>query len=598
MDLLRRAIRSRPAFPDAYSNLAVALQARGQLTKAENACRAALALDGRHVGAWDNLGNVLRDQGRTDDAADAYRAALRIKPDDPVAHTGLGATLLDLCRGDEAIAHFRRAVEIEPSPAAASNLLYNLHYLDSVDAEALAREARAFAALLPLPLRERAGVRGKRKESIGAVAQFYSDIYPSPPPSPARGEGDGRAAPDGCPRSDAPDDETVEIGVARVSCAAGRFRIGYVSPDFRDHTVPRFVSAALEHHDRGAFEVFLYHDSLVHDDTTRRLAGLGHAWRECAGLGDQQLARLVRDDAIDVLVDLRGHGAGNRLGMFARRAAAVQVSMVGYFDTTGLAAMDWRITDTWMDPPGAGDGLHTERLARLPGGCWCYRPDDDAPRPQRSEGLDLFAAVAEGSGPSLRSGPGVGNGYVTFGSLNKVAKVSPACARLWARVLEAVPGSRLLLSVAGGDPRGAVRRRLAEMGLPAERVDLADKAPSRRGYLETFGRIDVALDTFPFNGITTTCDCLWMGVPVVSLTGGTSVSRAGRSILCGAGMPELAADTPGQFVEIAARVAGDRQGMAELRAGMRGTLAASPLCDARRFAGKLEAAYRGFAGTV
>ena len=352
-----------------------------------------------------------------------------------------------------------------------------------------------------------------------------------------------------------------------------KIRVGYVSPDFRDHTVPRFIGAALRRHDLDGFEVFLYSDAAEPDAVMERLRGLGHAWRDTAGLKDEALDRLIRQDRVDVLVDLRGHALGNRLSLFARKPAPVQVTMVGYFDTTGLPQMDWRVTDGWMDPPGVSERFHAEKLLRLRGGCWCYGPDDDA--------------------PDVVSPPALSAGRVTFGSLNKIAKVSPACARLWARVLEDVPGSRLLLSVAGDGPtRQAVRDRLAELGLPPERLDFADKAPTRWGYLQTFHRIDVALDPFPFNGITTTCDGLWMGVPAVSLAGTTSVSRAGRSILHGAGLGELAADTPDQFVATAAGLARDVDKLRNLRLTMRERLVASPLLDAARFTRELEDAYR------
>jgi predicted O-linked N-acetylglucosamine transferase (SPINDLY family) len=517
VDLLRRAIRARPAFPDAYNNLGVALEARGQLVKAENAYRAALRLDGRQVGAWDNLGNVLKKAGRPLEALEAYRQALWLRPDDPVAHSGLGTAHLELARVPEAVGYFRRSCELQLANAAArSDLLYTLHYDDGMDAEALYREH----VLYPC----RAGV-------------------PPAQPNPQAGR------------------------------LHHRLRVGYVSPDLRDHTVTRFIGGALARHDREAFEVFLYSDAVRADATSERIKGLGHAWRDCAALSDEQLFELIRSDRIDVLVDLRGHGAGNRLPMFARKPAPVQVTMVGYFDTTGLPQMDWRVTDGWMDPPGASERFHTEKLLRLPGGCWCYSPDKDA--------------------PEVAQPPAQAADHVTFGSLNKVAKVSPLCARLWAQVLEGVPGSRLLLSVAGDGPtREAVRGRLAEMGLPADRLDFADKTPTRRGYLETFNRIDVALDPFPFNGITTTCDGLWMGVPAVSLAGNTSVSRAGRSILHGAGLPELAADTPEQFVATAAGLAGDVDRLRELRLTMRERLAASPLLDAQRFTRELEGAYR------
>jgi predicted O-linked N-acetylglucosamine transferase (SPINDLY family) len=519
VDLLRQAIASRPAFPDAYSNLAVALEARGQLTKAENACRAALRLDSRHVGAWDNLGNVLKKQGRAADAADAFRSALSVLPDDPVAYSGLGAAMLDLCRLDDAVACYHRSSDLQPhSPAAHSDLLYNLHYHDGYDAATLHREHVEWDRRHAAPLRSRA--------------------LPHP------------------------NDRT----------PGRRLRVGYVSPDFREHTVPRFVSAALEHTDRHAFEVFLYSDVTSPDPTTERLRGLGHAWRDCATLPNDQLDRLIHQDAIDILVDLRGHGGNNRLPLFARKPAPIQVTMVGYFNTTGLSAMDYRVTDAAMDPPGETERYHAERLVRLPHTCWCYRPDDES--------------------PDVAPPPVLATGHVTFASLNKVAKISPTCARLWARVLDAVPDSRLLLSAAGGDARGTLRARLAEMGLPPGRIDIADKAPTRRTYLERFARIDVALDTFPFNGITTTCDALWMGVPVVNLAGETIVSRAGRSILNAAGLGHLSMLTPEAFIFAAITAAADRHLLRSLREGMRDRIRSSALLNAAGFAAALEAEYR------
>jgi protein O-GlcNAc transferase len=244
---------------------------------------------------------------------------------------------------------------------------------------------------------------------------------------------------------------------------------------------------------------------------------------------------------------------------------------VGYFNTTGLSTMDYRLTDNHMDPPGQTEHLNTEKLIRLEESCWCYSPEPDAPE------------VAEP--------PCIKNGYVTFGSINKIVKVSEPCGKLWARVLEAVPGSRLLLSAAG-DAAPAVRQRLAAMGLPLNRVDLVDKTRTSREYLERFNQIDIALDTFPFAGITTTCDGLWMGVPCVSLAGGTSVSRAGKSILHACGLSELAADTPQDFIQIATHLANDLTRLSDLRLRMRKRLVASALMDHRGFAAKLESAYR------
>ena len=222
-----------------------------------------------------------------------------------------------------------------------------------------------------------------------------------------------------------------------------------------------------------------------------------------------------------------------------------------------------------MDP---SEQYHTQRLVRLAGSCWCYTADEDAP---------------DVSGP-----PVLKNGYVTFGSLNKIIKVSEPCARIWAGVLDAVPGSRLLLSVAAADAGGVVRKRLESYGLPSDRLIIVDKTRSRRDYLSRFSEIDIALNTWPFNGITTTCDGLWMGVPCVSMTRQTSVSRAGKSILHAAGLSELATESPEAFVEIASSLARDTGRLRELRRSMRDRLLASTLMDHRGFARKLESAYR------
>ena len=517
---VREAVRRKPDAADLRNNLGGLLEALGRLDDAVAEYDEAIRLRPAYAEAHYNRGNALRRADRFVESAAAYRESLRLRPDYHKAENNLAIALEELCDADGAIECLRKVVERRPhDPAAHSSLLYALHYSPAYDAEALYREhVTCSAGFQPAAsTKQQAGsLRYKKNKTI---------------------------------------------------------RVGYVSPDLRDHTVTRFIGGALAHHDREAFEVFLYSDAVRPDATSERMKGLGHAWRDCATLSDGQLAETIRADSIDVLVDLRGHGAGNRLPLFARKPAPVQVTMVGYFDTTGLPQMDWRVTDAWMDPPGVSERFHTEKLFRLPGGCWCYSPDEDA--------------------PEVAPPPVFQAGHVTFGSLNKIAKVSHACAKVWAQVLEAVPGSRLLLSVAGDGPtRRAVRARLGEMGLPPERLDFADKTPTRRGYLETFNRIDIALDPFPFNGITTTCDGLWMGVPAVSLAGTTSVSRTGRSILHVAGLPELAADTPGQFVATAAGLARDVDRLRELRMGMRELLVASPLLDAGRFTRELEAAYR------
>jgi predicted O-linked N-acetylglucosamine transferase (SPINDLY family) len=299
-------------------------------------------------------------------------------------------------------------------------------------------------------------------------------------------------------------------------------------------------------------------------------------WRDVVGVSDEKVDDLIAQDQIDILVDVRGHAAGNRMTLFARKPAPVQATMVAYFDTTGLSTIDYRITDAVQDPPGEADALHAEKLVRMRQGCWCYWPDADA--------------------PEVVDPPMLSNGYVTFGTLNKLVKVSEPCARAWAAVLEAVPNSMLLLTAAGAERQSAGRqsilKRLAGYGIAPERVLLGGKVGSRADYLRRYGEIDVALDTYPFNGITTTCDALWMGVPTVTWSGQTSVSRATRSILTSAGLGHLAAETPQEFVRIASSHAKDPRALGEQRRTMRQRLASTPLLDHAAFTRSLEAAYR------
>ena len=504
--------------PELHNNLGITLEKLDRLPEALAAYNNAIGLRAGYLAAHYNRGQALRKLGRVLEAMEAYRQVLRLRPGHLRAANTLAGLAADIGDAAQAIDCFRRLLERNPDYAPArSAMLYSLHYDDCHDAEALSREHREWGRRHCDPLRSRI-----------------------------------------TPHVNGPD-------------ADRRLRIGYVSPDLREHTVTKFVTAPIQYHDPGQFEVFCYSDAEKPDHVTERLKGTAENWRKTRKLSDVQLEELIRNDRIDILVDLRGHAADNRLTLFARKPAPVQVNMVGYFNTTGLSAMDYRLTDVHMDPPGQTEHLNTEELVRIEPSCWCYTPEPGAPD------------VAEP--PSLK------NGFITFGSLNKIVKVSEPCAKLWARVLEAVPKSRLLLSVAG-DAAPVVRERLGCMDLPLDRVDILDKAGGSKQYLERFGRIDIALDTFPFNGITTTCDGLWMGVPCVSLAGQTSVSRAGTSILHAVNLPELCADTTDRFVRIATELAGDRDRLCDLRANMRDRLLASQLMDHRGFARKLEAEYR------
>ena len=518
LEHLQVALLLKPDVPELHNNLGATLQGLGRLQEAIDAFRSALALRAQYPEAQYNLGNALRKSGRVRESAASFEHALALRPDYLKASQGLADMAGEMGDVERTLGALRSLCTRVPRLAAArSALLYSIHYCPRFNADALAHEHREWGRLFCDPIRER-------------IPPHANDHTPE-----------------------------------------RKLRVGYVSPDLREHTVTKFVTAPIQYHDPEQFEVFCYSDTEKSDHVTERIRGMAAGWRDTRKLRDLQLDELIRRDRIDILVDLRGHAADNRLTLFARKPAPVQINMVGYFNTTGLSAMDYRLTDGHMDPRGQTEHLNTEKLVRIDPSCWCYTPEPGAP---------------DGSEP-----PFLKNGYITFGSLNRIVKVSEPCASLWAQVLEAVPNSRLLLSVAG-DAAPLVRERLGSMGLPVGRVDILDKAGGSKQYLERFGRIDIALDTFPFNGITTTCDGLWMGVPCVTLAGETSVSRAGKSILHAANLPELCADTPEQFVRIASELGGDPERLQRQRLTKRDRLLASPLMDHRGFANKLQVAYR------
>ena len=350
-----------------------------------------------------------------------------------------------------------------------------------------------------------------------------------------------------------------------------RLRIGYVSPDFRDHAESFFTAPLLAAHDHQDFEIYCYSDVVQPDPVTTRLGSYADVWRGITGLSDDRVAELVRQDRIDILVDLTMHMARNRLLVFARKPAPVQACWLAYQGTTGLSTMDYRITDPHIDPPGLTDDCYAEESIRLPDAFWCYDPRD--------------------GGSEVGGLPAHGSGHITFGCLNNFCKVNASVLRLWAQVLRAVERSRLLILSGEGSHRQHTVEVLESEGVPRDRVSFVGKVPRPR-YLELHHGIDIGLDTFPYTGQTTSLDAFWMGVPIVTIVGETAVSRAGRSLLVNLGLPELIAETPEQFVSIAVGLARDLPRLSELRATLRDRLRSSPLMDAPRFARNMEAAYR------
>ncbi len=462
-----------------------------------------------------NLGLILGAIGRTREAASSYRRALAI---DGAAetHHALGTTLLRGGILDEALASFRAAADAKPEHAPyRSDVVFHSHFHPGYGAQAIVDEARRWN------LAHATALQGRR------------------PPR-------------------------------RERATDGRLRIGYVSPNFRQHCQAFFLFPLLRNHDRRRFEVFCYSDVHRPDEWTRAMLGAGEHARGIAGVPDEAVAEQIRADGIDVLVDLTMHMEGGRLLAFARRPAPVQVCWLAYPGTTGLAAMDYRLSDPHLDPPGSDGGIYSETTIRLPETFWCY---DSL---TRDDGVTALPAKQAG--------------HVRFGCLNNFIKVNEGVIALWARVMRQVAGSRLTMLAPRGDARDRVLGWFEAQSVTPDRIDFVEYQP-RPEYLSTYRSIDVCLDTSPYGGHTTSLDSFWMGVPVVTLVGPTVVGRAGLSQAMNLELERLVARTDNEYVKIAVDLCNDLDGLAGLRAGLRSRMERSPLMDAGRFAKATEAAY-------
>jgi predicted O-linked N-acetylglucosamine transferase (SPINDLY family) len=351
-----------------------------------------------------------------------------------------------------------------------------------------------------------------------------------------------------------------------------RLRVGYVSGDFSFHPVATFLAPVLEHHDPAQVEVFCYSLDTKQDAMTARLRAAAHQWREAAAWSDDALADAIHADGIDVLVDLTGHTSLPRLRTFCQRPAPAQVTWLGYLNTTGLTRMDFRLTDARSDPPAQSQPLHTERLVFLPASQWCYPPTptgeiDPVPPFERQ-------------------------GHLTFGSFNSAIKITPATCRRWAQVLQRVPGSRLVVgNINAQRKRDAILHDIASQGVAADRVSFLPRV-GVNAHLALYEQVDIAFDSFPYGGGTTTFDALWMGVPVLAAVGETPVSRSAASILSALGLDDWVAPAVHEIVDLAVARASDLDALRELRRTLRPRLQASLLTEQPRYTRDLEAAYR------
>lgn len=513
----RRYIELKPHDHRGYNNLALALANLGRADEAIVYLKQALTLKPDYAEAYNTLGLAYEQIGKKDDAADSYTKAVSLKPDFADAWSNLGTNLTEAGRADEAIEALRQSLAVRPNSAQVhSNLLLTLNYTSRLTPKQVLEEHKHWAA------------------------RFAG--------------------------SEKPKTRTLDRRPDRV------LKIGYISADFRGHTVSGFIETLLTHHDRKNFHITAYANLPRPDETTERMKQQADEFRMIVGLSDTAADDLIRSDAIDILIDLSGHTAGNRMELLARKPAPLQMTLFGYPNTTGLEAVDYRITDEIADPPGMTESLSVEKLLRVQGLAWVYKPPVDA--------------------PPLSSLPALVNPSLTFGCLNNPAKVSDLCLETWAKLLAAIPHSRLVL-LAGQSARGAQRltERFLAAGVSRDRLELVFRLPPK-DYFEAYQLMDLTLDPFPYNGGVTTCDSLWMGVPVLTVAGDSYVSRQGASIMTHVGLSEFIAENPSHLIELAKTWANNKEWLADIRLGLRRLMTNSPIADGVRYVRALEAALR------
>jgi predicted O-linked N-acetylglucosamine transferase (SPINDLY family) len=587
---IRRALGIRPDFPEGLNNLGNALLAQGKAAEALAVYGHAGKLQpGSHV-VYYNAGNALRELGQTERSIAAFRQALTIKPDDAKSLDGLGLTLWIAKRPDDAINAFREAIALDPKYVDALvnlgntfNMLNRFGEAREVLERAVTINPKSAPAQNSLAIvvtnmgHLQEGIEAYRRSidldprnalihcnlvfglqylhgNDGTLSLMEARQWDSTHAAPLR----KRIAPHANSRD--PD---------------RRLRIGYVSNDFREHSVSRFLRPLFQNHNHANFEIVCYSDARHPDSTTEALRACADQWHQTTILSDGPLAEMIRGHGIDILVELMGYTARNRLLVFARKPAPVQISWLGYAGTTGLEAIDYRLTDGWADPPGMTEAFYSEKLLRLPKTNWCFAPPTDLPD---------VAPTPVSTGRSF-----------CFGSFNKAAKATPMVLDMWAEILKGIAGSRLLLkdrALADAAICERIRADFEQRGIGPERLELAGHEDDLASHFRKYGDVDIALDTFPYHGTTTTCEALWMGVPVITLAGKTHLARVGVSLLTNMGLTELIADSQEKYVAIATGLARDHTRLRELRAGMRARMQTSPLMDGRQFARDVEGAYR------
>ena len=524
IESFNRALAIHPGVAWVHCNLGNALQAKGEADAAIASYRRALALDRRHAESHFNLANVLKDRGDLDGAAAAYRQALSLRPDHALGHVALGSALQSQGELDAALASFRKALSLDPESAdARSGVLFTINIHPGFAATERVAEARRHGAAL-----------ARRARPFTSWNVDEAD---------------------------------------RTSGGSMPLRVGLVSGDLREHPVGFFLESVLRHIDPDRIALIAYPTLSREDALSARIKARLAGWNPIAGLDDEAAARKIREDRVHVLVDLSGHTALNRLPVFAWKPAPVQLSWLGYFATTGVAAIDYLLADRVSVPESVRDQF-TEAVWYLPDSRLCFTPPASATR------LELAPP------------PALHNLWISFGSFQNILKLNDAVLAAWGRIFHALPRARLRVqndAMAFEPARARLLQRLARFGIAADRMTLSGPMP-RDAYLRAHAEVDIILDTFPYTGATTTCEALWMGVPTLTIAGDTLVSRQGASLLASAGLSDWIASDEAAYQTLAVDFASDLDRLGRLRSSLRDQLVASALCDAPRFARNFEEA--------
>jgi predicted O-linked N-acetylglucosamine transferase (SPINDLY family) len=545
---MQQAIALGPGNPAAcYNNLGVIQFHLGDFSAAAGSFRQAISRSANDALAHSNLGDALRKSGQLESAAGSYQNAIRIDPAFAQARSGLGLTLYLLGRFRQAIEHLQIAIRLDPRNSDSNSNLMLCHVRLAEHQPALAAARRAVEIEPANP---------EFHSHLISLMNYVQWDDPAAILQESRkwDQRHGKALRNIVPGNNRDPDRPL--------------RIAYISPDFKDHPVAFFLEPVLANHDRRQFSIACYALVRNPDAVTERMKSSVDLWRSTVGLSDGAIADQIRADGVDILIDLCGHLVDNRLVVLAQKPAPIQISWLGYPNTTGLAAIEYRLTDSLADPVGSSEPFYSEKLLRLPGAFFVYRPPSDA--------------------PPVAPLPMLTSGRVTFGSFNNLTKITSPVADLWAKLLRSMPDARLLLAGLAGDRAQQARAMFHQRGVGDSQLEIVGWM-SFREYLETFGRVDIALDPFPWTGHTTTCHSLWMGVPVVSLAGRTALSRAGMSVMGNLGMAAgWVAQSPAEYLAIAQSWAKNPSGLAEIRPGLRQRMEFSSLLDAPRFTTGLE----------